>query len=58
MEQKIKEEKIESNPVFVSNVEKRLESNQYETLFFEIRHMHKDKIKLFSILVFLIEIYL
>ena len=39
MEQKISEENIENNLCFVSNLEKHLQSNQYQDLFFEIRHI-------------------
>ena len=40
MEQKINEENIENNLVyFVSTLEKHLQSNQYQDLFFEIRHI-------------------
>ena len=36
---------------FVSKLEKHLQSNQYKDLFFEIRHILKNKIRLFSISV-------
>ena len=39
MEQKINEENIENNPVFCIDPRKYLQSNQYQDLFFEIRHM-------------------
>ena len=39
MEQKINEENIEKNLVFVSTLEKHLQSNQYQNLFFEIRYI-------------------
>ena len=38
MELKINEENIENNLVFVSTLEKHLQPNQYQDLFFEIRH--------------------
>ena len=39
MEQKINEENIENNIVFCINPRKHLQSNQYQDLFFEIRHV-------------------
>ena len=39
IEQKINEENIKIILCFVSTLEKHLQSNQYQDLFFEIRHM-------------------
>ena len=39
MEQKINEENIENNLVFCIALEKHLQSNQYQDLFFDIDHM-------------------
>ena len=39
MELKIDEENIEENICFVSTLEKHLQSNQYQDLFFEIHHI-------------------
>ena len=50
MAQKINEENIENNLVFVSTLEKHLQSNQYQDLFFEIRNI-RTKYVLFSISV-------
>ena len=39
MEEKVNEENIENNLVFVSTLEKYLQANQYQDLFFEICHI-------------------
>ena len=43
MEQKMNEENIENNPVFCIDLEKHLQSNHYQDLFFEIRHIRKQE---------------
>ena len=37
--QKINKENVENNLVFISTLEKHLQSNQYQDLFFEIHHI-------------------
>ena len=50
-EQKISEENIENDLVYLYDPPKHLQSNQYQDLFFEIRHTARNKICLFSISV-------